>query len=684
MSSPEGASAVPTAGTHPTSPRLQPTSSPTSKRKPVPTRSQTPSSSSGPTAGTTVSAAREAPRSPAGAKSPTPKAADNQDQKASKVVAVAHPSRPTTPATGSRPATPKLATLTTALRAGHTARAPEHTGPSTGTIVSVAGAPSPMNNFVKHPAALSTTQVRRGGLERSFSPDNTNVHDPSLHQGRATPIELSGRATPADYASAFNTPMMQTPEPGLYSTSARSAASSVNSFHDAPGAVSSRPGSTFYPGSPGSPPAGSEVFSGTSTPPRFAASPPGSPLTPASRQFGTRNSGVSRSISLGHGFQRPRFPSGNGPMLPVQEGLNRARSQGHRRVSQFDEPVNHNLMNLVGFDSAYPSPALNAHTSTKRFSSINGSSVPSSATGSSEKVESPYTSPTVHQPGSQKVSNNGSVHNSYGHDDYGESYPSPVRSSLNSSLPTQHTFGTSQKGTSPKYTPITRDGSGKLGFRDIIDIATMSPLAFDRLDEVESDDDLHDPEKLPDAPKRKSSVRSWGSLRKTGRQYRDAVQAQEKQAEKDDVAGSPPSIKTETKRVGIRALLNLGIMLIVILGVLMLFAGYPIYSHYRLYGYNKFGAYQIGGTNASGQVGQIPGIRTTLIDPDTPQDAYTRVGQDGVTKYNLVFSDEFNTPGRSFYPGDDPFWEAVNLHYWRTYSLISPLFLIWPCRHSKS
>lgn len=32
----------------------------------------------------------------------------------------------------------------------------------------------------------------------------------------------------------------------------------------------------------------------------------------------------------------------------------------------------------------------------------------------------------------------------------------------------------------------------------------------------------------------------------------------------------------------------------------------------------------------------------------------------------LVFSDEFNQDGRSFYPGDDPYWEASNLHYWAT------------------
>jgi len=33
--------------------------------------------------------------------------------------------------------------------------------------------------------------------------------------------------------------------------------------------------------------------------------------------------------------------------------------------------------------------------------------------------------------------------------------------------------------------------------------------------------------------------------------------------------------------------------------------------------------------------------------------AYTRQGFDG-EEYELVFSDEFNTDGRTFWPGDDP------------------------------
>ena len=77
--------------------------------------------------------------------------------------------------------------------------------------------------------------------------------------------------------------------------------------------------------------------------------------------------------------------------------------------------------------------------------------------------------------------------------------------------------------------------------------------------------------------------------------------------------------------------------------------------------------YNIGGINGSGQVPDIPGL-PNLIDNDTPDDALTRTGWDG-DQYSLVFSDEFNTDGRTFWPGDDPFWEAVDLHYWATTDL---------------
>lgn len=46
-----------------------------------------------------------------------------------------------------------------------------------------------------------------------------------------------------------------------------------------------------------------------------------------------------------------------------------------------------------------------------------------------------------------------------------------------------------------------------------------------------------------------------------------------------------------------------------------------------------------------------------LIDKDTPSNVLSRTGYDG-KNYQLVFSDEFEQDGRTFYPGDDPYWEV--------------------------
>ena len=104
-----------------------------------------------------------------------------------------------------------------------------------------------------------------------------------------------------------------------------------------------------------------------------------------------------------------------------------------------------------------------------------------------------------------------------------------------------------------------------------------------------------------------------------------------------------------------------------IAALLTLFAGYPIISYYtgafRSNGASTPG-YNLGGINSTGQVPDI-GNFPKLIDPDTPNDVRTRTGFDG-KEYQLVFSDEFEKDGRTFYPGDDPYWEAVDLHYWPT------------------
>ena len=64
----------------------------------------------------------------------------------------------------------------------------------------------------------------------------------------------------------------------------------------------------------------------------------------------------------------------------------------------------------------------------------------------------------------------------------------------------------------------------------------------------------------------------------------------------------------------------------------------------------------------------LQNVRTGLIDPDTPKDVMTRTSSQG-QKQVLVFSDEFNTPGRTFYDGDDPFFQAVDIWYGATQDL---------------
>ncbi|SMN17938.1 similar to Saccharomyces cerevisiae YGR143W SKN1 Protein involved in sphingolipid biosynthesis [Maudiozyma saulgeensis] len=62
------------------------------------------------------------------------------------------------------------------------------------------------------------------------------------------------------------------------------------------------------------------------------------------------------------------------------------------------------------------------------------------------------------------------------------------------------------------------------------------------------------------------------------------------------------------------------------------------------------------------QYPRLAAIRTELVDPDTPSSAKTRKAKDG-SNWKLVFSDEFNAEGRTFYAGDDQFWTAPDIHY---------------------
>ncbi|KAI3610563.1 glycoside hydrolase family 16 protein [Moniliophthora roreri] len=111
-----------------------------------------------------------------------------------------------------------------------------------------------------------------------------------------------------------------------------------------------------------------------------------------------------------------------------------------------------------------------------------------------------------------------------------------------------------------------------------------------------------------------------------------------------------------------RGLANLGCLAIVAIGLFTLFAGYPLIAYFRRPEIPRLGV------NATGQIPEFPG-NWGLIDKDTPREAYRYTSLHHGGELQLVFSDEFNRDGRSFYPGDDPFWEAVDLHYWGTNNL---------------
>ncbi|KAF9012321.1 glycoside hydrolase family 16 protein [Cyathus striatus] len=143
----------------------------------------------------------------------------------------------------------------------------------------------------------------------------------------------------------------------------------------------------------------------------------------------------------------------------------------------------------------------------------------------------------------------------------------------------------------------------------------------------------------------------------------------------DDKLHDPAGILPNTidhlgmRRISAKGAWNVGFLVTLCFGLLALFVGYPVIKTYTTTHLSNFGAFNIGGLNASGQVPVMTG-NFGLIDNDTPKEAYTRQSwADPSLELQLVFSDEFNTDGRTFYPGDDPYWEAVDLHYWATNNL---------------
>ena len=150
--------------------------------------------------------------------------------------------------------------------------------------------------------------------------------------------------------------------------------------------------------------------------------------------------------------------------------------------------------------------------------------------------------------------------------------------------------------------------------------ASSFPL---NIDEKEPDDYLHNPDPIEDEIYEKH--RFWNDL---------------KTADKKSSFGI----------LGFLFLLAAGAAVFIVLPVLT-YSGvttHPTPEHYEILTHYSYP--------------MLSAIRQSLIDPDTPQDSLTMEAKDG-SNWVLVFSDEFNVEGRTFYEGDDQFFTAPDIHY---------------------
>lgn len=101
-------------------------------------------------------------------------------------------------------------------------------------------------------------------------------------------------------------------------------------------------------------------------------------------------------------------------------------------------------------------------------------------------------------------------------------------------------------------------------------------------------------------------------------------------------------------------------LIVLFLGIIAVFIVLPVLTYSNVIDYTK--STDVIELLSPYRYPQLSAIRTSLVDPDTPSDALTTKSTKGDT-WELVFSDEFNANGRTFYSGDDQFWEAPDIHY---------------------
>lgn len=114
-----------------------------------------------------------------------------------------------------------------------------------------------------------------------------------------------------------------------------------------------------------------------------------------------------------------------------------------------------------------------------------------------------------------------------------------------------------------------------------------------------------------------------------------------------------------------RGLGSLGALACLIVGGIMIFIVLPVLTYT---GITEKESPTVQSVLSNYEYGKMAALRTDLIDPDTPDDAKSYTSNYGDT-WELVFSDEFNKEGRTFYENDDQFFTAVDINYASTQDL---------------
>ncbi|ODQ78589.1 glycoside hydrolase family 16 protein [Babjeviella inositovora NRRL Y-12698] len=156
--------------------------------------------------------------------------------------------------------------------------------------------------------------------------------------------------------------------------------------------------------------------------------------------------------------------------------------------------------------------------------------------------------------------------------------------------------------------------------------ASLFPL---HIDEKEDDDYLHNPDPIADA------------------EYENN------------------RFKYDMKHLDRRSGMGLAGIILLALGMLTVFVVYPILTYSGVTSPGHVTPYEV---LTLYEYPTLSAVRTSLVDPDTPAEYKTRTSREG-EEWQLVFSDEFNAEGRTFYEGDDQFWYAPDFNYAATKDL---------------